>query len=296
MSKSQDTEGWLARDMTIANPDICSSGIVRMVRMRNPHQMLVCLLKTGQLAVLHYDEFANVMGWSRIDTGGSMRDIAVMANEDGVDILFVTVVRQIQGVRKLYLEAFANWVDNSKHLGYMQSSVVQDFSGTQSYMDGLGHLEGRQVQVTVDGGNYIGGYTVFAGRIDFENEDGVVSLYSSAHAGLTMPCELHTLPIPGPDPIGKKRYSQISMQVRASIIPKIGVQSPSEVIGADVTERPPTRNARENMGENSRQYVLRNVTVQNLGWGTGQTVQVIEDIPQRVEVLGLFGKLTSNST
>jgi len=295
MSKSSDTEGWLARDMTITNPEICSSGIVRMVRMRNPHQMLVCLLKTGELAVLHYDEFAQVMGWSRIVTEGSVKDIAVMANEDGVDILFVTVRRNINGEVVLYLEAFVNWVDNSAHLGYLMSSVVQDFAGTQSYMDGLGHLEGQTVQVTVDGGNYIGVYTVVSGRIDFVDEIGNITTYSSAHAGLQMTAQLHTLPIPGQDPTSKKRYSEVSVRIRSSIIPKIGAQSPSEFFGADVTERQPSRSARTSMGTNSQRFVLRNVSVVNLGWGTGQTVQVIEDIPQRVEILGVFGKLTSNS-
>ncbi len=294
MSKSQDTEGWLARDMTITNPEICSSGIVRMVRMRNPHQMLVCLLNTGQLAILHYDEFAQVMGWSRISTGGSVKDIAVMANEDGEDILFITVIRQINGARVLYLEAFVNWVDNSAQLGYLMSSVLQDFGGAQSFMDGLDHLEGRVVQVTVDGGNYIGIYTVVEGRIDFVDEVGNSVSYNSAHAGLPMTAELHTLPIPGTDPTSKKRYSEISVRIRSSIIPKIGVQSPNETFGADVTERPPTRSARTNMDTNSQSYVLRNVSVVNLGWGTGQIVQVIEDIPQRVEILGIFGRLTDN--
>ncbi len=294
MSKSQDTEGWLARDMTITNPEICSSGIVRMVRMRNPHQMLVCLLNTGQLAILHYDEFAQVMGWSRIATGGSVEDIAVMANEDGEDILFITVIRQVNGARVLYLEAFVNWVDNSAHLGYLMSSVLQDFGGAQSFMDGLDHLEGRVVQVTVDGGNYIGIYTVVEGRIDFVDEVGNSVSYNSAHAGLPMTAELHTLPIPGIDPTSKKRYSEISVRIRSSIIPKIGVQSPSEVFGKEVTERPPTRSARTNMDSNSQSYSLRNVSVVNLGWGTGQVVRVIEDIPQRVEILGIFGRLTDN--
>jgi hypothetical protein len=294
MSKSQDSEGWLAKDMTIANPDICSSGIVRMVRMRNPHQMLVCLLNTGQLAVLHYDEFAGVMGWSRINAGANIKDIAVMANEEGEDILFVTVVRQIGGVRKLYLEAFANWVDDSDHLGYLMSSVIQDFAGSQSFMDGLDHLEGRRVQVTVDGGDYVGTYLVTAGQIDFLDELGNAISYSSGHAGLPMSAELHTLPLVGVDPTSKKRYSKISVQIRSSIIPKIGVQSPTEVSGS-VAERAPTRSAQTNLGENSARFILRNVTVANMGWSEGQTVQVIEDIPQRVEILGVFGKLTSNS-
>jgi hypothetical protein len=295
MSKAQDDEGWIARDMTITNPEICKSGIKRMVRMRNPHQMLVVLLNTGQLAVLHYDNFANISGWSRINVSGAVLDIAIMADEEGVDILFITVVRNIDGVRKLYIEAVANWVDNSENLGYLLSSVVEDFGGSQSFMEGLDHLDGESVQVTTDGGNYIGSYTVSAGRIDFIDELGDPVSYSSAHAGLTMPAELHTLPIVGTDPTSKKRYSRISMRLKSSIIPKIGVQSPDEVFGEDVTQRPPTRSTEENMGENSREVLLRNVTVRNLGWGTGQTVQIIEDIPQRVEILGVFGKLTSNS-
>jgi len=295
MSKSQDTEGWLARDVTIRNPEICASGIVRMVRMRNPHQMLVVLLGSGELALLHYDEFAGVAGWSRIEVGANIKDIAVMANENGEDILFITVIREVNGVKKLFLEAFSNWTDNSKHLGYLLSSVAQDFDGGQSFMDGLDHLEGRRVQVTVDGGNYIGTYQVAGGRIDFVDAVGSPVSYKSGHAGLPMTAEVHTLPLVGVDPTSKKRYSQISLRIKSSIIPKLGVQSPSEAFDGDVAKRPPTRSARQNMGENSQQYSLRNVTLVNTGWGTGQTVRVVEDIPQRVEVLGVFGKLTSNS-
>jgi hypothetical protein len=41
--------------------------------------------------------------------------------------------------------------------------------------------------------------------------------------------------------------------------------------------------------------ILFDTKLENLGWDTYQVVVIDEPLPLRVEVLGLYGKLTSNS-
>ena len=45
MTYSNDDGGWVAAEMSLLVPELMAGGIRRMVRMRNPHQMAVCLAR-----------------------------------------------------------------------------------------------------------------------------------------------------------------------------------------------------------------------------------------------------------
>lgn len=294
MSKDQNTVGWLAPDLTLFVPELCASGIKRMVRMRNPHHMSIVLLNNGLLAVLHHDGYAGITGWSRMDLGGSIKDIAVLANDRGEDMLFLTIVRTVAGVKKLILEVIANWTESAENWDYMLSSRHYDFEVKQSFVTGLSHLEGERVQV-LGNGNYAGTFVVTSGRVDFTDQLGDPISYIQVSVGLPMYARLKTLPLIGEDPSSKKRYSSLSVRVRSSIIPMIGAQSETELIDDMITERADTRPVTRNLDTVSQEWALRDVSVSNDGWSSGQQVTVEENLPLRVEVLSIFGKLGSHS-
>lgn len=291
MNYSNDDDGWVAPDLTILHPELCASGIQRMVRMRNPHQMLVVLLKNGELALLHYDKHSGLFGWSRINLSANIRDICVMANEQGVDILYATIVREVDDVKRLYMEAFTDWTD-SADLVYLNSYKVFDEGAPTGVLAGLEHLEGRQVQVIGDS-VYLGTYTVVGGSVSLVDQLDQPLSVSTAIVGLYMEALIRTLPLATNDPKAPKRYAEITVRIRDSAIPMLGVQSPDErkgIIG--LLERPQTRHTLTNLTIPSQRYELRDCTVANLGWGSGQQVNIFENLPQRIEILGVFGKLT----
>ena len=290
MQKSSDDEGWVAPDVTLVNPHICVSGIKRMIRMRNPHQMLVVLLTNGNLAVLHYDTQAGVNGWSRMEMGGQVQDICVMANEQGEDVMFLTIIRRFGSNKNLYLEAIANWTEHDTWQ-YLESHTVFDLQTETNVLTGLGHLQGKHCQVTSNG-SYLGVFKVEApGTITLVDQIGSPVNVNNAIVGLPMESRLQTLPLVGADPRSKKRYTQISVRVRASTLPLIGAGSRDEEGSEASTSRPVTRDPRQNVGDTQRLSGLGDATVSNRGWSTKQTVWVVENIPQKVEVIGIFGKL-----
>ena len=59
----RETDGWVAEDLTLLNPEICAEGIRRMIRVRHPHQMCVVLTDSGQLSIFHSE--SGTKRWSR---------------------------------------------------------------------------------------------------------------------------------------------------------------------------------------------------------------------------------------
>ena len=278
-SFSGEENGWVAPDLTLWTPDLFSSGIVRMVRMRNPHQMMVAVMGNGQLAILHQDNYAGIMGWSRIVLNAKVIDACVIADENGIDILFILIRRTIDGVEKLFIEAFSEWTDSiaQNYMASFLSLIVED----TNVILGLEHLEGVVVQV-VSGGDYLGVFTVSGGQITLVNEIGQPINVISVTVGRAMSRILRTLPADAGAPDSKKRYTDVSIRTIASTRPIINGQRPAD--------REPLRP----MDHSQSLDLVKDLSVSNLGWDDVQIITIEETLPLRTEILGIFGKLTSN--
>lgn len=297
MSASRDDEGWVAPDMTIMNPELCSAGIRRMVRMRNPQQMAVVLLKSGTVALLHQDKQTGVNAWSRLDVGGNVRDIAVTVDAEGFDILWLTVERSVSGSKQLHIEAIYKWTDTAVVWDYMSAIRTLGFSEPTSTLTNLDHLEGELVQVLGSGGNrtgYLGTFIVTGGQIVLQDAAGFDITVTAAMVGRSMPARIQTLPLGSQDPGATKRYSTIQTRVRASSLPAIGVFNRGEFFGTELI-RPPARTPSSLMNVSEGLAILTDTKQANLGSDTYQVVVVQENLPIRCEVLGIYGKVTANS-
>ena len=278
---SAQDDGWTSPDQTLAHPGLLSSGIKRMVRMRNPHQMCAVVMGNGQMALYHIDTDAGIQGWSRTAMGGSVRDVAVLSNQDGVDILFMIVRRRVNGVANLYIEAIPSWTV-SDEWSYLTSSVTQIAPVATNIITGLEHLEGRDVQVVADA-NFLGTYTVTAGAITLVNQIAEDIDFVEATVGLAMPCSLKTLPLITDDPTSKKRYTSINVRTLASTRPMIN------------GERASDRDPLSPLGLSQRLDTVYDNTVAVLGSDKYQTIEVTETLPLRLEVVGIFGKIKESS-
>jgi hypothetical protein len=299
MSASNESMGYIAPDLTMWHPELCRSGIKRMVRLRNPHQMMIALLGSGELAVLHDDPYAGIRGWSRMRFGNDVRDICVNTDDEGIDTLYMTIVRTIDDVEHLYLEAIVNWTTDNRW-DYMASTHVYSPGVEFSTVKNATHLEGERVFVIGDGA-FLGTFTVgengTPGEVELIDDIGQPIVVGSAFVGLPMSATLRTLPIgwdrEGPGAI--KRMSSLSVRVRASTKPKMGVLSFNEDVREVALTRSETRSPFQNMERPEPLEFVSDIKVANLGSDVYQTVIIQENLPLRCEILGIYGKLTGES-
>jgi len=281
---NRDNEGWIAPDKSILNPTLLRPGIKRIVRMRNPHQMVVCLLKNGRLAILHEDTTAGIAGWSNIDIGSSIKDVCVMPTNDGLDVLYCVVDRTVGQHKHTYLEAFHSWAGDLSWI-FPHSHRTFSYEEPTSVIDGLEHLEGNRVQVVSDTG-FVGNFRVTGGQVSLVDGNGNAQYVNTASVGMVNRSIMITLPAPGPVEAGgagaMKRYSSISVRGLISSMVKINGERPSE------------RQPFAKMNISQPLALLQDFSVTNLGHDLYAQITIEEDLPIRAEVLGIYGKLSGH--
>jgi hypothetical protein len=113
---------------------------------------------------------------------------------------------------------------------------------------------------------------------------GLPILVNRALIGLSMNSKLRPMPLVTDDPGAKKRYSKIQLRIIGSTIPIIN------------GTRPATRQSITDMGTTQPPSALSQPQVANLGWTGMEIFSIEENLPLKSEILGIFGKLTTNST
>lgn len=284
MQFMQEAGGWVAPDLTLVHPNILNSKIVRMVRMRNPHQMVVAVLGSGQLALKHFDEKVPMDAWSRIDVGGQVIDACVSVGAQGEDILYILVRRTLSGGgSKLCLEAIVNFTTSARG-GWipMNSWVAQlNTAGATNVITGLGHLEGQYVQVLADY-NYLGVYQVISGNVTLVDQLAAPINFIGAIAGLSAPASITTLPLITRDPASKKRFTSLTVRTLGSARPIVN------------GERSADRDPITPLGRSQYPDLLYDCDVPPTESAQLQTIRIEEVLPLQIEVVGIFGKLSSS--
>ena len=282
MRYNADDAGWIAPDLTLMNPEICHPKIVRMVRLRNPHQMCLVVLASGDIAIFHSEN--DVVGWSRYRlAGGSVEDICIVGSSTGFDVPFLLVRRDIDDVTRLYLEAIPSFTEvDSTGWEYTASSIKFNFETPTDTLTGLDHLEGKLVTV-YDQNRYVGFFTVTDGTVVLDDQAEGTTTMTSCVVGLTHLCILRTLPPEVADPGAMNRYSSFAVRVVGSSLPVIN------------GERPADRSPLTPHGLSEGLEDLADVAVRTTGWNPYQSIEILERTPKRCEVIGIYGNLKSNS-
>lgn len=276
---NRDDEGWIAPDKSILASHLLFAGIKRMARMRNPHQMLMCLTRSGTIAVFHEDPYAGISGWSVIDIGGEVIDIMSQPTNSGLDVLYALVRRTNDNGTFLYLEAILDWTDEGSWR-YMSSYSLFNFTTATTVVSGLDYLEGQRVDVIGDG-SYLGSFKVETGQIELPRESILVEV------GLNLRNTLRTLPPTVSQEVGgfgsKKRHSEIIVRVLGGTRLLINGQAPAD------------RDAVSPQDISQPVDILRDNKITNLGWDEFATIEVRENTPFPCTVIGIFGKLASKT-
>lgn len=141
-------------DITALCPEIGQPGIVRMDIQRQPDTRLHCVRSDGTVAVAMLDASEDALAWFVVETDGLVEDVVVLPSIEGDldDRVYYVVRRVVDGATVRYLEKWAQEADCRGGGLCLLADAHKSFSfaGPTSTVNGLDHLEGREVVVWAD--------------------------------------------------------------------------------------------------------------------------------------------------
>jgi hypothetical protein len=176
-----DTYDYSASELTRLVPELCASGIEKIVVQRRPDTRMHCVLTDGTVALLIFEKEEDTICWVIIETDGTIED-AVVLPDTPEDAVYYVVNRTINGSTVRYLERWAIETDcEGGTLNKQADSFLEFTQAPASTVTGLDHLEGEDVVVWADGkclkdadGN-IETFTVASGSISLTNDGSAYS-------------------------------------------------------------------------------------------------------------------------
>ncbi len=284
-------QGWIAVDLTFPSEHLLKGFGLRASRIafaRDPEQIIWILRENGTLVGSTYERSLEIVGWHQHEVGNTgpiisdpgdreerqfpaeILDIAPL-NFQGLDLVVAVTRRIIDGEPKIYLEE----MDLSQMI-FQESWLEFTLPNLTQTVTGLEHLEGEIVQVLVDD------------AVDPDNlvSGGQITTQSAGFnfkIGLRAPCLMLTLPKSGGNQYGTaqgtlRRNVEIYIRLLASTRPFLnGVRPPDRTPSTPMDTPEPLQ--------------TDDVKVMDLGQDLFGRVEVFEDIPKDVQVLGLFGKV-----
>ena len=264
-------DGWLSRDITFASEHITmDNNIKRIAFAQNPDNLLWCVTDQGDAVCCTYEKTYDVIGWHRHDTVGEFIDVASF-DLNGTSIAGFLVKRSINGNPRMSLELLDPY-----DTFYCDDWVYQYYEEPTVEVSGLEHLAGNTVDVLTDSGVHP------SVPVD---ADGIVYLQWEANevvCGHNYVSHLRTL---SPDMIGnegsthamEKSWNRVVVRVYDSLKPLIN----------DV--RPPERLPNTPMGT-YEPGKTEDCQAADLGWQSWDWVDVKQDLPGKLTILGIFGE------
>lgn len=182
VSYSITSEKNQTRDMTAFAQHITRSGVVDMCYQQDPHSLVWAARADGLLIAFTFQSEQRVTAWHRHPIGGNgiVEAVACIPSPDGSrDDLWMIVRRTISGQTKRYIEYMAPEFEEGDEIEdafYVDSGLT--YSGAvATTITGLGHLEGKVVDILGDGA-VLPSKTVTSGSITLDYA------VSKAHIGL----------------------------------------------------------------------------------------------------------------
>jgi len=217
-----DTDAYNSNDITILADHILKGYSVKQLAYQQaPYQIVWVLRSDGTLFALTYMKEHEVVGWSEIETDGTVISIATIPG-DPEDELWIAVNRDINGSTATYIERLKDFAFSNLEDAFMvDSGLTYDGASTTS-ITGLSHLEGETVDVLADG--LVESHTVSSGAITLDTSASTVQI------GMPYNSDLQTMYVDIPLETGssmfmKKRIPTVDFRVRDSAGGKYGKDS-----------------------------------------------------------------------
>lgn len=150
-------DAWIARDLSLLAGHILRAGAIEMAYQRAPWPVFWCLLGDGTLAGLTYLPDQEVLAWHRHEFAGKVESIQVLPVDGGrrealfLAVRHATAAGEAVHVERMFEGFSAARGDTIASAQYLQSARMFHFDEPSDAIFNLGHLEGREVAVLVDG-------------------------------------------------------------------------------------------------------------------------------------------------
>jgi hypothetical protein len=302
MSYTFQIDGYQAPDLTVLAEHITTTGVVSMAYQQDPDQMLWMVLTDGTLISCTLDRDQQVNGWARHYTDGAVEALSTIpiGTQDQV---WIIVRRTINGVTKRYVE----YLDNTFQPIYpvavdplampplatiltygctVDAGIVIDNVAGQTVFTGLGHLEGKTVDIVADGSPMLQ-QVVTAGQITLprSSKRTLIGLHFKSTIKLLTPeVGTGTGTAQGNSMSTRELTMRFYNTLGAQVIDGEGRDQdvPFRHFGTAVLDQPPPMYS----------GLLR---IEMLGWERGRSeLSIVQDQPLPMHLLSVVRKITVN--
>ena len=126
-------------------------GLVQLSVSRQPDTRIFALRSDGVLLCKLYAPDENALGWARIVTDGTIESATLLPQAGGEDLIYVLCARTVNGATKRFLELLDPfYIETAADANNLDCYTRIALSNT-SEVTGADYLEGRTVQVWIDG-------------------------------------------------------------------------------------------------------------------------------------------------
>ena len=275
-------DGWLSRDITFASEHITDGNNIKQTAFaQNPNNLLWCVTDQGGIVCGTYEKTYNVIGWHQHDTIGSYLDVASV-DINGSSIAGFLVKRLVWNPQenteqeRLFFEvldpAESAFQDCWKYF-YSDTAVVE--------IDGMEHLAGQLVDVLTDSGVHPSVPVSSDGKVYLQWEAKEVI------CGHNFISHMRTL---SPDMIGTEGSTHALQKGWNRIVVRI-LNSAKPIVNGN---RPAERHPETPMDE-PEPMRIEDVSVSDLGYESWSRIDIQQDLPLPLTVIGIFGEQQRNS-
>lgn len=207
-----NTASYTGNDLTLCAKHLFFNQEIKEVcYQQEPDNLVWCVLSGGEIATLTYLAEENLCAWTHHNTQGFFRSVCTIPNR-GYDEVWFAVERNGHYFIEKLLQRLSS--KDPQDQVFLDASVTRKADTAFTELEGLAHLEGREIGVLADG-NPISGLVVSGGKIVLPRPMMCV------HAGLTYEAELQTLPAALADGSGtlqdrKRRLVSVTLKMSDS--------------------------------------------------------------------------------
>lgn len=191
---SLEKDGYAGNDLSILAPHLFEGHRLRQwAYQQTPGSVLWIVRDDGLLLALTYLKEHDIWGWSRHPTDGEVLSVCAVSGQDRDELLLLVRRRDADGKEGCFLERLApQWQDGApvEEAFFVDCGLSCRREEAAATVDGLGHLEGRELAVLADG-SPVEGCIVRDGRIRLPFPARTVQ------AGLPYTSVLSPLPVEG---------------------------------------------------------------------------------------------------
>jgi len=275
-SYAYQSDAYIAPDMTLLAEHITKGYVKDMDYQQEPDSIVWSCTSTGNLLSMTYERPEDVVAWAEHKLGGTgveVESVAVITNTTQ-DQLWVSVKRTINSVTKRYIE----YLDPNINV---DSGITGTVSTATTSVSGLSHLEGETVKIVINDAVFPDA-TVASGSISITVPSGWSNV--AIQVGLGYTSTLKTMRVEAGSQAGKaqglrKRWNEVMVR----LLDTTGVKINGDQL--------PFRTSSTPMGSGIGLFT-GDKRVTNLGWDRDGIIEIKQEQPLPLTVLGIHGTLT----